>query len=466
MILENNKIATYLRDFSIIYEEASKYGRMPIYEVHKKLYNEGKVKTSESNYKEMKSVVYMMLSANRLASFNDIIKPKHFIENKIPDFFFDNIFVNEEDRFKFKKTDILVYIRNAFCHNDKSLYNFFIDEDGKVKVHIMLRNTKATDGETKGTLCPFNVILDENQLACLNLVYHCSNYFSMGSLRFKDLDAINEKNALNKIDDSKLRFLIDNIYLTRDLYNPLNNNQKKYAVKKVFDTNNFDKNQVEDKYKTTIRKKLSQIQKNTVYKNTKKQLNRIKNIHVENILAHETEKALTFDSKIKRINVLIYILSLFDEEKSLDGNIINIWNEMLSSKSRDAILGYDLSKLETKEIAILEFFDFDDHNSLLKSLYMKYMLESIITDKELMIDGKTYDKDRIRNSFVHGKWYINDRDQFEIYDSNTKKEEDTYNYNYHKTVNVSDMTKCIDEYYEQLIKEKEQSNLIRTRKIR
>ena len=466
MKLENYKIATYLKDFYTIYEEACKKWNVPFYDVYKNLYCLGIIKTNENDYIEMITVVGMMMSEYKLALLNDVIKPKYFIEDKIPDYLFDNIFVNEEDRYKFKKTDILVYIRNAFSHNDKSLYNFIIDEDGKVKVHINLKNTKATNGETKGTLCPFNVILDLKHLSRLVRTYNESNYFGIGGLKFKKLE---DKNSLNINNDSYRKLLIDNIYYWRDLYNPLNNNQTNYINKMASDIDNFNSKQVEDKYKKTIKKNLSQIQKNTVNKYTKELSDMNMPIKLENIVFHESEKAVIFNSKLKRINVLSYIIGHYDEEKPLTIFLAEIFYKIVSNKfpEKYSVYGcYDLSNENEREIACLDFLDTKDHISLLKSLYIKYMLVSVITDDKLIIGEKTYDKDRIRNSFVHGKWYINDKDQFEIYDSDTKKEEDTYNYNYHKTVNVSDMTKCIDEYYEQLIKEKEQSNLIRTRKIR
>lgn len=44
------------------------------------------------------------------------------------------------------------------------------------------------------------------------------------------------------------------------------------------------------------------------------------------------------------------------------------------------------------------------------SLFASYVLDSVITDDEFVLNGKAVKKNSYRNAFVHGRWYTNDKD--------------------------------------------------------
>ena len=457
MKLDKYKIASYLRDFAILYDFATKYPDISFYSIFKYLIDNKYITTKEDEYIEMLQVVGMSIVSAKMTMLNDSIKPKFFIDDNIPDYLFNNIFVNEEDRYKFRKRDIATYIRNAFSHNENNLYYYFIDNDGKVKVHITLKNTKITIGTSKGTTHPFDVILDITTISKLIRIYNESNYFSRGILKIKKLSSITNKKTY-------IKDLIDNIYYTRDLYNPLSNKQSSYIRKQIDDISNFNDEVVEDKYRKSIKKGLSQPQKNTVYNNTQN-FYKILNISPTSIIFNESEKALVFNSKLRRLNVLSYIIARLEEDMSIVCFLVNKYNDLMSNNKQSEVydrLGMELYDDYFRETTALQFIDFKDQASLIYSLYIKYMLESVITDEILIIGNKEYDKSKIRNSFVHGKWYLNHKEEFELFDSNTKKEEELFKYNFHKTISIKDINTCMDYYYEKL-KEESENKKVKTK---
>ena len=76
-------------------------------------------------------------------------------------------------------------------------------------------------------------------------------------------------------------------------------------------------------------------------------------------------------------------------------------------------------------------------------------IDSVIThycdEDKITIDNKTYDKEKIRNSFVHGRWFISKDYELVMYDADPKNKND-YNLNYIGKINIDSFFGWTDKY--------------------
>lgn len=93
--------------------------------------------------------------------------------------------------------------------------------------------------------------------------------------------------------------------------------------------------------------------------------------------------------------------------------------------------------------------DSDNDNNLALSLFIGYMLENVIEDEKVIIENKEYPRYRLRNGFVHGRWYVSEK-KWELFD--WKKDE--FNIDWHKSINIDSMRDAMIDYLDSYIKDK------------
>ena len=62
-------------------------------------------------------------------------------------------------------------------------------------------------------------------------------------------------------------------------------------------------------------------------------------------------------------------------------------------------------------------------------------------DEEIVINNKSYSRERIRNSFVHGRWYISSL-KWELFDG-LKNE---FDFDWHKSIDMEKLKLYLEEF--------------------
>jgi hypothetical protein len=93
---------------------------------------------------------------------------------------------------------------------------------------------------------------------------------------------------------------------------------------------------------------------------------------------------------------------------------------------------------ERTKIAIM-----DDKNEIhmTLSLLIGHILDSIISADEIVIDNKPIKRSKLRNSFVHGRWYVSEN-CWELFDGNKNE----FDYDWHKSINIIKLKDCVIEH--------------------
>ena len=77
--------------------------------------------------------------------------------------------------------------------------------------------------------------------------------------------------------------------------------------------------------------------------------------------------------------------------------------------------------------------------------YIDAVVTHFCTDDKIEINGTIYDREKIRNSFVHGRWYISRDNEIVMYDADPRNVND-YNLEFLGKVRVEDFKKWADKY--------------------
>jgi len=77
--------------------------------------------------------------------------------------------------------------------------------------------------------------------------------------------------------------------------------------------------------------------------------------------------------------------------------------------------------------------------------YIDAVVTHFYNDDKIEINGILYDREKIRNSFAHGRWYISCNNEIVMYDADPRNVND-YNLEFIGKVMVEDFKKWADEY--------------------
>ena len=393
------------------------------------------------------------------------------------DVFYTKSELNKKCAENFTTKDIIKYIRDALNHNDKDnpLYWITTDNNGDIKIHIKLKLTKATKGIDKEKTVPFEVEITKYDLLYMAILcMHTSSTFCFGGICFKK-DIPNFKCLNNK---EKLKKIIENLYYTYDIYRPIGDKDKKKLNGNLKNTRNI----LERKLEKRSKKELSIFQKQTIYKNMLNYLTRRPVIVLGNEGLVFDPAEITKDSEAINENIpLLYECRLeYEGLKCLPICGEKRKNHLVSYIISDMLLKHNgnISVVEAIDTAYLEFIgkgtgykwfsmvtniDKEEENMFIAaindidyqdlenhSIYYSYMLDSLITDDEILIGDKYYKKEKLRDAFVHGRWYYNSAvGNWELYDCKNGIR-NQFNFNWHKSISSKDMQDAMEMYYQKL----------------
>lgn len=428
------EVATYLRDYSNLMILSSKNPDEKFFDLFKQMLIEDKrgQYAIKKYYYDM-ILIYEFFLVNRKYSFLSDIAFDFLLESNLSEITIPkDIFVNKEDSNKFSKKQIIKFIRNALNHNNNNeLYSLY-DEDGKIKVEIFLKNTKPI---------PFHVEMNlEDQLLKI-----------MNGLRYsnkKDLIVYKTLNTLNW-DNSDLNLELDKIFYRRFYYK---NKVKRDLIDKICkevkeEDDESLKYHLDEENISYVDYKLTLPQKLRILEALEKWNFFDKNILIQYLVTTVVPLGVT---KVKLLNLSMtiagrYVLvgqksfkDISVDAKNLYFNVQDINNPLYDNKE-EPITNFLLRVLDT-----------NSHVSIALSIYYGYMLDTLIKEDYIKINEIDYPREKLRNSFVHGRWFNGINDCFKLYDcDNGDKNE--LNYNWRASLPINYFNEAMEFYYKNYI---------------
>lgn len=454
-IVTKDKIATYLHDFYITMHNANKIqfdSTASFYDVYKAVLTKSG-REDESNIEEYRKMINFVVFFSVIREFSILFDNffPYIREEDLKDIDFSDIFINPSDNelFKYKKRDIITHIRNALNHNDiNNLCSFTCDENGSYKVEINLHNTNP----------PFNAELDYSKL--LEIIYQ---------LTFKarrcDITVM-KRDSKDKIPSFDYNYIdqIKTFYISR-IHAKTNNgftDEERKMIHEIHNNGKLKSKDLIDKYGDNINIYDYHLSWEQVYAvaDKIKYLNNIAKKFDNNtgvLINDDMLKTVIYNTiplgalKLDFFEYYIHLLlNLTSGDKPLFNVAIMTRNESLQKDKLFESVNNSWSYFTIDNVSN-EFFA--------AGLYFGYMFDSVITDDEVIIGDKKYNRDKIRNSFTHMRNYFSDN-KFYLYDltdslneKKAKKIINELNQKFIGSFKISDLSKCVDTYYSNLQEE-------------
>ena len=455
-MIENDKIAEYLSNYYKFLEYASKNQDDNFHDILKELYSKG-VFPDDFDIKYFKNMVvtYCYFCLIKIFSFQKDYLFKGVDEKTLDSIYInDSIPSNKEVIDNFSKKDIVLYVRNALAHSnsDNQLYWFEKNDDDEIVIHINLKKVKASIGSNKGNITPFDVVLDLQSLS--SFTYALGNTRSSHVLGVSVKNSTSSKIAENmKNSTSRLRRILDDTYYYRDFYELLSEKDKT-DVKKLTDGDFYNKytSLIEYKKTKTKTKKLSVVQKDTLYSNFKKWLGYDLNLDSFQLYDYESSKVIPVSlAKIDSLYLSFFRGINFLKKGTYRDSTVEIINGLLGNE--DNIFSnfrfLFMSRENYSERIKYGLVDYYNDNNMALSMFMGQMLENVISDEEVVIDNKSYPRNKLRNSFTHGRWYVSEK-KWELFD--WKKDE--FDCNWHKAIYIDSIKASMLDYLDSSLEKK------------
>ena len=406
------EVATYLRDFnrtilcSIANEDKC------FFDIFRNcLYYDKRLQYGNTDYYfTMLNIYELLLQSKNLTMFYDnyfdFLYESKIDSLKIP----DEIFVNKEDRKNFSNKQIIKFIRNALNHNDNPNHDLckfirtFDNDKELVKIEILLKNTKPV---------PFHVIVDSFQLFNISEEICKANSIVAGSIRSRKqiyLASYNCNETMNNL-----------FYRKFFVRNKLTDQQKEKLLNqfdKVNATKNYESFLIENgldykDYDFTLAQKYKVQEDLEYWESIGVKGNDITNHLIKNVLPLSIVK-----DKLFLINFILTNFYMRDLNKSLYDLLTDARRAVVDKKVSDkSPLSMYVARYGLDEQLVYEVLDYDNIASLSFSIYYGYLFDSLVTDEKINItDEQVYDRERIRNSFVHMRWFKGAKEGFKLYD--------------------------------------------------
>ena len=451
------EIATYLRDFNRTMNYASFNQDISFFEVFKNVMrNDGRLQYAHIDYYLEMITIYEILLVSKFLS---ILYDNYFdflLESSIDNINIPNsIFVDSSDANRFSKKQIIKYIRNALNHNDNPNHDLFkfirINENGKdeIKIEISLINTKPI---------PFHVVLSIDELISIYFEIKKSNSIRIASnLSTKPILL----NSLNVSDT------INHIYLRKYFARKKLSDEQKKAIISYINSGNKIKNNSEfllengleyKDYNYSIAQKIK-IEEDLKYWESL-------GVYGNDVIHHLLYKVLPFSWSKDRALTMNLILTDYYMRlgKSCIFDIINDARKLYFNKNLidESPLGLYGQSFGIDYNILFDSIDFANIISITNAIYYGYLFDSLVTDKEVNItDSKIIEREKIRDSFVHMRWFMGARECFKLFDweNGIDNEYNTNSPNFWKcNVGFIDMGNCAELYFKNSIKANTQSS--------
>lgn len=447
--LSKIEIATYLRDYSRLMGYATINTNESLFKLFRKMLTEEGRKhlATKEYYLDMMSI-YMFFLLNKTYSFMadnlfDYLLEARLSQIDIP----KSIFVNEKDFNKFSKKQIIKFIRDALNHNnydDRELYSLYND-NGFINIEISLKNVKPI---------PFNIYMNlSNYISIMNgilnsskldlVVYHNDDFLNLNSEDlYSELNKIYYRRYYHKqkIDQETIKNVRSKIKAgekTDSFINILGENNTSFID-----------------YKLSTPQKLKVLEE---FKHWKRILNINENTSIDYILPKIIPLGIT---KIKLLDYHVALTKFFI--KSCKSSFDNILGELydLYYKNDEKNLFYKCYKERDCGIEFLmQVFDYDSVVSLSLSIYYAYLFDTLITDEFIKIGNVDYSRNKIRNCFVHGRWFNGVNECFKLYDCD-KGSKNELQYNWRASISFKEFIMSSEKYYKEYLQKNKNDSFL------
>lgn len=460
--LDKDKLSEYLKDYSVFNLSAYAYPNLPVGRVF--LDSMSEEKHNNDHYLRM-CRIYDLYVYLKCFSYYEDLQIDRLIDSEII-FNKEDIFVNKSDSKYFSNKQVIKFIRNAFNHSEKDKELYKISVNGKyLEVYLSLDNLLDKKGNRKIPV-PFHVKLDAEQLMQLSeaMVYAGRHTLLIDfDVSNFNLDA---KDLYNEI--GKIKFI--HYYFNKKLPIPVRDDIIKYV--------NQDYKDLKDK--VNVRNKIESIIANEDYnKVTYDLFEEQKQVLLKDFtkLQELKQKTTGMDDIIE--NLVIYSLRRIIplgmthyEEIIYETLMVDLYLEN-PSNSRNNIKDYISNLVDGNPIYenyfdksvkddLLEMFDTNGKKIRLDLftddivgriifpiiIALEYIIINKMDDEFININGKLIERERIRNSLVHGRWFVGLNENVEFYDTKSGLNND-YNFDFHETINIHDLVDYVKSFDEE-----------------
>lgn len=339
----------------------------------------------------------------------------------------NNIFVNPNDENKFSKKQIIKFIRNAINHNDtdRELYHI-VQSENKLLLDIHLLNTKPI---------PFHVQISIEDFINLEKIMIGSEYNPDMTVTLHKT-RINYKNPnfyeeLNKIVIRRYNF-------EKNTKNVLS------TVKSLLVNGRIDKNKLSEITTSAYDYKdyeLSISQKTKIEQDIDVLCTKFKIQLNDKILGYLVNNVTQFGSS-KLYGLWLDFLfcdyylgkdkmCLLDFQKDVINyaNGIDLKNNYLNNKIND---------ISNFDFMLYRAWDWDQLFINSYNILLTYLFDTYIQSNQININEKIIDKEKIRNSLVHGRFYIGGFNKYKFFDSQNGRKNES-NINWQETIKLEDL---------------------------
>jgi len=431
------EIATYLRDYANLIELATKYPNIPLFEIyHSVLSREGREAT-EDNYHIMMNFMIFFTNVRMFSIIYDNYF-QYVREEDLKNVDFSSIFVNKEDykSFKNNKKDIVKFIRNGLNHNlQNELCHYSFDGvDSSYNVDISLKSTNP----------PFNAKIYYIKL--LEISFEIMHRASR-----KDITILRNKEKARKWKgDNQIASFAKDFYFRR-IY-PKNKNIDLSDIIDLLEKKGSEGLKEDEQLTNKVDVVDYQLSWLDAYIVEEKYKDLAKKLNISGMNKFVNDDLFryavynTVPLGILKLDYLSYELNLL--LKANHGDL------SLSEAGYMAITNnVDKNRFSsTPNSRLYYMYDGTSNIFYAKMLYAGYMFDSIIKDDKIVVSGKEYSKDRIRNAFVHMRNFFS-QDKIYLFDLVGKKRDKIVNdLNQEVVLSITkqDLDNLLDGYYNNL----------------
>jgi hypothetical protein len=361
----------------------------------------------------------------------------------------DSIFANKNDRSKFSNKQIIKFIRNALNHNDNPSHDLArfirIDENEKeqIKVEILLKNTKPI---------PFHVMLDIHELISICFEIKKANSIIIGSNRSTRPISLNSTNVNETLNNIFLRKFFARKKLTDEqkerIISHMNSNNRTKNYEEFFLENGMEYKDIP--YSIAQKVKIEEDLK--YWESLGEKGN--------DVISHLLNKVMPFSWAKDRVLTMNVILSSYymRNGKNTIFDLVKDARQTYQSKSlnEDSPLMLYVKLFGIDDNILYDSIDFKNLLSITNAIYYGYLFDTLVTDNEVNINNsKTIKREKIRDSFVHMRWYKGVNECFKLFDWGNGIDKE-YNPNdpefWKSNIRYEDMAKCAESYFQRIVK--------------
>lgn len=422
------------------------------------------VKKNKNYYNSMCRVAYDMILVKKYSITVDWFI---HLNNKILNDELDiddikkEIFIDENSIKQFSNKEVCLYIRHAFNHNpkNKDLYRIsrngkfieiYLEFDDRSPFHIKMNIDQFSELLNRITNVGRDILTTEFNLEGIDFSKKNDElYEELSKVKFKkryfsgkfNLDLINELNDFLKEDFNSKQEVKDGYEKWTNHLKTLNQKQEEF---------NLDEAQ-----RRVCVDKIQYMKDNFSYMYAPAENFFVRKAMLDSLpIGILNSNQLDIDSLFNNFlvtNKATYNLMIDFVKKSLFSNNENIPNEYFE-KLEQYIKKSNPTKKDKLETYI-DFLNSDLRTCNVLLIYYEYLLKNLCTEEELEGDLRN-----IRNSITHGRYFLGQAGNIELYDRSGKGVND-YKYKFHTTLKFEDIYKSSKEIYNNL-QENQKINMI------